>query len=300
MERAPAVAGTFYEAEPSALLGQVDGFLEVAGGNGRPLAASAVIAPHAGYAFCGAVLGQVYARVSVPDRVLILAPNHTGLGEAAAVSPAGFRTPLGTVPLDVGLAEALVASGRLAWDELAHAEEHSVEVHLPFLLRRNPAVRLTAVCLRTMSFAMCEEIGRIVADAVAAADSPVLLVASSDMNHHEPQRVASRKDRMALERIVEMDARGLYSGVVEHHVSMCGVVPTVVALVAARALGARHASVVAYANSGDVDGDYSSVVGYAGVLMQRERPRMSLRSFDDEAPGILGGCGSMQAGRGRG
>lgn len=297
MERAPAVAGSFYEADASALRGQVDGFLDAVGGNGPPQAVSAVIAPHAGYAFCGPVLGQVYARTVIPDRVLILAPNHTGLGHAAAVSPTDFRTPLGTVPLDALLARALVASGPLAWDELAHAEEHAVEVHLPFLLRRNPAVRMTAVCLRTMSFAMCEEVGRIVAEAVSAADSPVLVIASSDMNHHEPQRVASRKDRMALERIVDMDARGLYSGVVEHHVSMCGVVPAVVALVAARRLGARHAAVVAYANSGDVDGDYSSVVGYAGVLMLRERPRLVLRSFEEDGPGILASGGPNGDGR---
>lgn len=289
MERAPAVAGTFYEADGVRLARQIDDLLACtcAPADG-PQPALAVIAPHAGYAFCGHVLADVYAGVAIPDRVVIVAPNHTGLGEAAAVSHAdAFRTPLGPVPRDAGLSDALVANGTLKWDDLAHLEEHAVEVHLPFLLRRNPSVRVAAVCLRTTSFATCEAIGTALAGAIDAAGEPVLIVASSDMNHHEPRRVAFRKDRMALERIAELDARGLYAGVVEHHVSMCGVVPAVVALVAARRLGARHAGVVSYATSGDVDGDDSSVVGYAGVLVTRERPRSVLRSLcGAESPGL--------------
>ncbi len=284
MERAPAVAGTFYEADPSALRRQVDDLLAAskASPSGASQSVVAVVAPHAGYAFCGGVLADVYRAIDVPSRVVILAPNHTGLGQAAAVSPAdGFATPLGTVPRDQELSAALVDEGSLVWDDLAHAEEHAVEVHLPFLLVRNPGVRVTAVCLRTMSLAMCEAIGRDIAAVLARFSEPVLLIASSDMNHHEPRRVAFRKDRMALERIAELDPRGLYAGVVEHHVSMCGVVPTVVTLVAAKALGAKHAGIVSYRTSGDVDGDPSSVVGYAGVVVTRERPRLVLRSFMD-------------------
>jgi hypothetical protein len=286
--RKPAVAGNFYPSDPDALRADVRNLLAAAEGNGTAtIQATAVIAPHAGYQYCGKVAAEVWSRVEVPNRVVVVGPNHTGLGHPAALARQGpFMTPMGPVPLDESFSELLASSCNLIeMDDLAHAEEHSIEVILPFLLARNPDIRVTALCLRTMALSMCENIGACLAAAVRSVGEPVLLVASSDLNHHEPSRVAARKDRMVLERICEIDPRGLYGGVVEHHVSMCGFVPAVAVLSAAKALGARHAEVVSYGTSGEVNGDHSSVVGYAGVVISGERPQYSGRSvFGAEMP----------------
>jgi AmmeMemoRadiSam system protein B len=280
MPRIAAVAGRFYPSQGEELRVEVLRLLGAAG-SVTPRPAVGLMAPHAAYAFSGPVAASTYARVVVPDRVIILAPNHTGLGARVAVAADGpFVTPMGEVPLDEDLSARIVAAcPEAVRDDLAHAEEHGVEVHLPFLLARNPRVRVAAVCLRTMSCSLAEAVGEAVATAVKACGEPVLIVASSDLNHHEPRRVAARKDRMVLERLTGLDPRGLYGAAVEHHVSMCGLVPAVAMLVAVRALGARSAELASYACSGDANGDDSSVVGYAGVLFTIDRTHEIVRAF---------------------
>ncbi len=268
--RRPVVSSTFYEGGKTALAAQVAELLSALPCS-TPRSAIGAIIPHAGYAFSGRVAGSVYARLEVPNTVVILAPNHTGIGHPAAVGMNGpWSVPTGSVPVDRALAEALlVACPDLACDNTAHAEDHAIEVHLPFLLARNPSVRMVPVCLRVAPFGQCLKFAQALAAVVSAWPEPVLIVASSDMNHHEPQNVAMRKDRMALDRVLGLDAHGLFTVVVEHHVSMCGFVPAVVLIQAARAMGATRANLVAYATSADVTGDPSSVVGYAGVILDR-------------------------------
>ncbi len=286
------MAGVFYEDEPEALEARVRSLLGESGVEPADTAPGgdvvAIVVPHAGYAYSGGIAGRTYARVSVPERVVILAPNHTGLGAPAAVGlDSPWETPLGLVPVDQDLARTLMrACPDLAADDLAHVEEHAVEVHLPFLRVRNPAARIVPICLRTMAYSACQNLGESLATALGEVGDPVLIVASSDLNHHEPQAVAARKDRMVLDRLQDLDAKGLYQAVVTHHISMCGFVPAVVAVVAARRLGACRGEVVGYATSADVNGDESSVVGYAGVLLTRARPPALADSFaGDDHPG---------------
>jgi AmmeMemoRadiSam system protein B len=282
MKRNVVVAGTFYESDPKKLKKYLKNLLSTSSltldeHEKEPLA---VMVPHAGYSFCGKVLSDIYQGIKVPNRVIILAPNHTGLGQAVSVSPAAcFETPIGNIKNDKEIGRLLVETGPFVWDELAHLQEHAIEVHLPLLLTKNPKVKVTAVCLRTNGFQACEEMGNKLAAVLASISEPVLLIASSDMNHHEPCNVALRKDRMALDRISDIDPRGLFTAVVEHNVSMCGLVPMVVVLVAAKAQGAKHARVVSYCTSGDHNGDMSSVVGYAGVIVSKgahdgDRPKL--------------------------
>ncbi len=280
MARLSAVAGRFYPSESGELQRQVAQLLAGAGAV-KPREAVGILAPHAAYAFSGPVAAATYARAIVPDRVVVLAPNHTGLGARVAIASDGpFVTPMGNVEIDEDLARRLLAECPEATrDDLAHAEEHGIEVHLPFLLARNPKVRVVAVCLRTMSCSLAESVGAAIASAAKACGQPVLVVASSDLNHHEPRRVAARKDRMVLERLTALDPKGLYAAAVEHHVSMCGLVPAVAMLVAARAMGARSAELASYACSGDANGDDSSVVGYAGVLITEDRVHQTVRAF---------------------
>jgi AmmeMemoRadiSam system protein B len=263
MDREPAVAGRFYPADTARLARDVAALL----GPAQPDApALGILAPHAGYVFSGAVAGATYARVAVPERAVVLCPNHTGLGARVALWPGGaWTTPLGSVPIDDGLTAALRACPLVEVDRLAHLREHALEVQLPFLQVRRPGIAIAALCLGPLSAREAEALGRAVAAAVRGR--PALIVASSDMSHYVAEAVAREKDGHALERILDLDAHGLHATVRREDISMCGVVPATVMLAAARELGAREATVVRYATSGDVTGDRDSVVGYAGAIV---------------------------------
>jgi AmmeMemoRadiSam system protein B len=269
MIREPAVAGAFYPAGAAALAAGVDRYL--AGGRSaepsrRP--SLGLVVPHAGYMYSGAVAGATYAAATIPSRVLVLGPNHTGLGSSrAALSPAeAWRTPLGPVPLDPALREALADGPGVAPDAAAHAREHSLEVQVPFLQRTRPDVALGALCLAHLSYGECERLAATVA--AAARGAGALVVASSDMSHYLPAAAARAADHRALEPLLALDAEGLYRRVHEEEITMCGIIPAVVMLLAARALGAREAALVRYAHSGEVSGDDDRVVGYAGVVVR--------------------------------
>lgn len=267
MIRNPAVANQFYPGDPARLhyeLGKLMGPAKA----GHP--AIAVVAPHAGYVYSGAVAGKVYAEVEVPGTVVLLGPNHTGIGAAAALWTAGpWDMPLGTVDVDHELAGLILkGSDYLAEDTQAHVYEHSLEVQVPFLQYRQPDLRLVPICLGHIPYAACQEIGTAIAQGIRAYKRPVLIVASTDMTHYEPQPDAEAKDRLAIERVLALDPRGLFETVRSHGITMCGFIPTTVALEASTALGAKRARLVSYATSGDVTGDYSRVVAYASFVIE--------------------------------
>lgn len=267
--RQPAVAGMFYPAQPAQLLAAVRELLAVPGA--EPRAAVAAVAPHAGYVYSGRTAGEVFARLDVPRRCIVLAPNHTGLGEAAhggsAFAVGVFVTPVGEVPVDETTAAALLARCDLLEDDpAAHAREHAVEVELPFLLARQPQLRIVPVVLGWSDWSRTRRLAEALAAVVRDAGEPVLLLASSDMNHYESAAVAARKDRLALEAVERLDGEALLDVTRRHHVTMCGRVPAAAALHAARLLGAQAAEVVHYAHSGEVTGDDASVVSYAGIV----------------------------------
>ena len=266
MIREPAVAGAFYPAAAGALASAVDRFLGTATRQAPP--ALGLLVPHAGYMYSGAVAGATYAAASVPPRVIVLGPNHTGLGRArVALAPAdAWRTPLGQVPRDQATCQVLAEAPGVAPDAAAHAREHSLEVQLPFLQRRSPGFSLAAICLAHLSYPECEALAAAVAAAARAAQA--LVVASSDMSHYLPAPAARAADHRALEPLLALDAEGLYRRVHDEDISMCGVIPAVVMLLAARALGAQRSELVRYAHSGEVSGDDDQVVGYAGVVVR--------------------------------
>lgn len=264
MEREPAVAGRFYPAEPERLSSEVRQLLGDAP-SGQPVKALGVIAPHAGYVYSGSIAGATFARVEVPPRAIVLGPNHTGMGEPIALWPdGGFETPAGRVPVDADLADALAAFRFVSRDRAAHRYEHALEVQLPFMLARQPDLRIVPLCLGPLTVELCRELGTAIAD---AAGPDALVVASSDMSHYVPAEEARRLDHRALDRVLALDPEGLYETVRGEGITMCGVVPATVMLFAARRLGARTATLVRYGSSGDVNGDDRSVVGYAGVIV---------------------------------
>ena len=264
--REPAVAGQFYPASRMELQSNLDKLLAP---SGKKINAIGVIAPHAGYIYSGAVAGAVFARVEVPRRVLVLCPNHTGMGQPLSIMSTGsFRTPLGDVAIDTQLAEALKKGFPLLREDLASQErEHAVEVQLPFLQAERKDVTFVPITVGTGQFEVLSALGVVIAKVIDACGEPVLIVASSDMNHYEPDEETRVKDALAIEQVLGLQPSGLFQTVRGQHISMCGVGPAVAMLTAALKLGASSAELVKYATSGDVSGDRKHVVGYAGIVV---------------------------------
>jgi AmmeMemoRadiSam system protein B len=219
--------------------------------------------------YSGAVAGAVLSRVELPRRFIILGPRHYPHGAPLAILCDGaWRTPLGDAQLDAPLADALArACPLLREDEVAHAAEHSIEVQLPFLQELAPEFRFVPITLGTDRFQSFEDLGRAIATVVAAQTEPVLVVASSDMNHYESDEITRQKDARAIERILALDPRGLYDVVRRENITMCGYGPATTMLVAAKQLGATRAELIRYATSADTSGDTSWCVGYAGIVI---------------------------------
>jgi AmmeMemoRadiSam system protein B len=266
MIREPAVAGQFYSADPVALRRTIDAFITP---SQVPIDARAVIAPHAGYIYSGRVAGAVYGAVRLPRCFIVLGPNHTGRGVPLGLSPAAeWRTPLGPAAISTELSRHLLREvPGLREDRTSHAFEHSLEVQIPFLQTCVPDLQFAAICVGTAEYSTLESLGHALARVVRSWNEPVLIVCSSDMNHYESADVAKHKDQLAIDRVLAVDPPGLYRTVHEADISMCGYAPAVAALVACRDLGATAGRLIRYANSGDVNGDYARVVGYAGMAV---------------------------------
>jgi MEMO1 family protein len=266
--RLPVVAGAFYPDDPATVA--ADALRLVAPTpEAPPRPAIAAVCPHAGWTYSGALAGRLAAAVEVPTRVLVLAPNHTGQGARGSVWPGGaWRFPGADVPVDVAFCRALCeASTLLEPDADAHLDEHAIEVLVPLLAARQPALHLVPVVLGGLSFGECETLAGAIARTIQATDGPTLIVASSDMNHYLPDAETRALDALALAPLEALDGHGLFRTVREHGITMCGVIPSTVAILAARALGATRATRVGYATSADAGGDKHRVVGYAAVTL---------------------------------
>ena len=267
MIRTPAVAGSFYPSESGALTDALEVMTYAAG---HRVQALGMVVPHAGYVYSGHISGDVYSHVDLPDRHIILGPNHTGLGKPLAMMRAGqWETPLGTANIDSELADALLdLDSDLEDDAEAHRMEHAIEVQLPFLqFLTNDDMRFVPIVVGTIELEMLSRLGKAIAQAVADSTSPILLTASSDMNHYESDRTTRIKDGKAIEQVLGRNPEALYEVVLREDISMCGFAPTVVMLTAANLLGARQAELVRYGTSGDIYGDRDRVVGYAGIII---------------------------------
>src|SRR5438046_1373408 len=266
--RPPAVAGSFYEASPDRLRAQVkDCFAKTDAPPSKESFIGAVV-PHAGLMYSGHVAAAFYSRAELPKRFIILCPNHTGAGHFAAINREGaWRTPLGDVKIDTPLADALMSrTSLLSEDARAHVREHSLEVQLPFLQQLVGEFTFVPICLGAHRYDYCETIGHAIAE-VIAHERDVVIIASSDLNHYEDQKSTLRKDQLAIDAVLALDPRELWRVVDEYDVSMCGFIPTTTMLLAAKELGATRAELIRHATSGDINGDYTHVVGYASILI---------------------------------
>ena len=266
MVRRPCVSGRFYPGESRELADTVRGLL--AAGEEKETARG-IIVPHAGYIYSGAVAGAVYGRIVIPPLVVMLGPNHTGRGPDFSLMAEGrWQTPLGEVPVSPLARELLAGSRLLAEDASAHLAEHSLEVQLPFLqVCAPPGPAIIPIIVASLDPEAIAALGRELADFIDRCGVEALLLASSDMSHYEPDRLAREKDALALESVGRLAPGELLRQVEENNISMCGVAPAAAVLYAARELGATDARVVRYATSAEVSGDFRQVVGYAGVVI---------------------------------
>jgi len=272
MIRLPAVAGRFYPGEPAPLLEALDSFLVPASRektNDTKIHAKACLVPHAGYIFSGSVAGEVFRRIEIPARVILIGPRHFPRGASLAILSDGeWQTPLGMAPINRPLAEKLLrACPLLREDAVAHSAEHSLEVEIPFLQRLVPSFSFVPIVIGTGRYDELNALGRALAGVIRQEPEPILLAASSDLNHYESDAVTRVKDRKAIDRILALDPRGLFDTVRDESISMCGYGATVAMLTAVRELGATHAELLRYATSGEVNGDMDVVVGYAGIVI---------------------------------
>ena len=266
------MSGRFYAGTGDALEREVRSLLDPVAPVAHPAAARAAIAPHAGFVYSGLTAAHVFARLELPRLVVILAPNHTGRcrapGGASLWEDGAFATPLGLVEIAADLADAVrVASPLVGVDHTAHQDEHAVEVELPFLQIRRRDVAIVPLVLAWDDWERARELGEALAGVVRGWVEPVLLLASSDLNHHEPAPVTELKDAQALAAIQALDGAELLRRCRGERISMCGRAPVAVVLAAARMLGSVRAEIVDYRHSGWVTGDEARVVGYGGVVI---------------------------------
>ena len=265
--RLPAVAGQFYPADPRELTRLIRKFSAEDPASPKTRVRACLV-PHAGYIYSGGVAGAVFARMILPKKILVLGVRHSPMGEDLAIlSEGAWRTPLGDAPLDEELAQRVKAAcPGLREDSVAHSREHSLEVEIPFLQILDPGFSFVPVAVGTLRFEELRELGIGLARVLRENEEEVLLVTSSDMNHYEPDEETRVKDGKAIDRMEAVDARGLFDVCRKEKISMCGLGPSIVMLTAMKELGVKGGELVRYATSGDVNGDRTAVVGYAGMI----------------------------------
>lgn len=265
MRREATVKGVFYPSSADKLKAFFDGF-EYSPNEKKNV--KAVIVPHAGYIYSGKTAMNTLSCINIPDTVIMLGPNHTGLGSNVAVYPKGdWETPLGDVPIAGDIVMELMESHIFQRDTLAHIKEHSLEVIVPMLKYLNPNVSVVPITIKHMGYDSCEETARMLYKVVGDRDD-VLVLVSSDFNHYENSEITEKKDLLAINKILEMDAEGLVHVVSDENISMCGVIPSAVAVIFGKLCSKSSARLVEHTHSGYVSGDFDRCVGYAGIIIE--------------------------------
>jgi AmmeMemoRadiSam system protein B len=228
--------------------------------------------PHAGYIYSGFVAAATISKINAKKTYIILGPNHTGMGTAfSLMSKDDWQTPLGLAAVDKKLCGEILASTKfIKEDSLAHAYEHSIEVQLPLLqyLYKND-FKIVPMIIASVDPVALKAVGMELAMAIKKEkmENEILIIASSDMTHYESQQEVEAKDKMAIDAILKLDEDLLLKRIKEDNITMCGFAPAMVMLSAVKFLGAKESQLVKYQTSGQVSGDYSAVVGYAGIII---------------------------------
>ncbi len=284
MIRNAQYAGSFYPSNPDHLLQSIENsFTSSLGPQQLPNKDQVetdpfpyLLVPHAGYMYSGPIAAWSYLELSkypLPSTVIILGPNHTGLGVDIGVpnKVQSWKTPLGEVEVNHELLEELVNSSSLIQkSDESHAREHSIEVQLPFLQYIfDKQFNFVPIAMLNQGYDASMTLGEIIAK--VSHGKNVLVIASSDFTHFESHDTATKKDNLILEAIEKMDSKEMYDIRLRLNVSMCGYGPIAGTIEAARRMGRKNARLLRYATSGDTSGDKSSVVGYGAVAFYYEK-----------------------------
>ena len=265
MIRIPVVAGKFYPDAPDTLIQTIK--VKVVEVEGK-VRAKGVVSPHAGYFYSGKVASEVFSNIEIPEDIIIIGPNHQGIGQFYALSGADhWGTPLGIVEVNKELTEKIIKYTPYVYiDETAHMYEHSIEVQIPFLQFFREDIKIVPLSIMGYDLNEILLIGRGLKKAIEEYGKDVLIVSSSDFSHYVPQWEAEEKDRFAIERILAVDPEGLWKKVKEKRVSMCGVAPVTIMLEALKGDNLKT-KLIKYTTSAEASGDTSNVVGYAGIIL---------------------------------
>lgn len=272
--RKPAVAGSFYPASKDALLKMIENcFMHSYGPQKKPPAKSdkkiiSLVCPHAGYMYSGPVAAHSYYMASSlnPELVIMIGPNHYGIGSGVATMKEGsWETPMGLVDIDSNSSEKVAKiSGIVDFDDAAHSEDHCLEVQLPMLQYIYEKFKILPIIMWMQDKETAEDVGKAVAE--IAKERSALLIASSDFTHYEPNEEAHRKDNELIKTILELDVNKYYTVLKRLDVSACGYGAIASVMIAAKILGAKKGELLKYATSGDVAGMKDAVVGYGSIL----------------------------------
>ncbi|MBN1688283.1 MAG: AmmeMemoRadiSam system protein B [Candidatus Omnitrophica bacterium] len=264
--RKPVVAGSFYPSDALSIQEFCEPYLK---SSEEVIPARAVILPHAGYVYSGKTACLTLARVNIPERVVLMGPNHHGVGADFALYARGeWESPLGTVPIASDLSTEILKVDSIQEDPEAHASEHSLEVLVPMLQIKNPKVQIAPLTVGAHDFSEIREVARELGEVLMQSGVNFMMVVSNDMSHFDRDQSTRKKDAYALRAIGNLDAEGLVKAVKQYHISMCGIVPVYMLLVMSPVLGIKRATLVDYRTSADATGDDERVVGYAGFVFE--------------------------------
>jgi AmmeMemoRadiSam system protein B len=270
--RKSIIAGSWYPGNANTLRREIQKYLDGAEPPEVKGKTAALVSPHAGYIYSGPVAAYGYKILKKGefDRVVIVGPSHRAYFRGVALfGEGGFETPLGVVETDADLSASLAGTAEaIRTMPDAHVQEHSIEIQLPFLQIVLGGFRFVPVLMGDQSRSVCEVLARAIAPALA--DGKTLLVASSDLSHYRPYDSAVKIDRVVLNRIEGIDAEGLLDDLESGRAEACGGGPVAVAMMVAKRLQAGNSKVLKYANSGDVSGDRSGVVGYVSAVFSKD------------------------------
>ncbi len=267
MIRKAVVDGQFYPDQAQGLKNIIEGF--------RPkgslrISAKGIILPHAGFVYSGRVAVTTVSKVLAKKKLIILGPNHTGKGAQFSLWEKGaWKIADKEIGIDSETAAAILSKGNsISADTAAHIEEHSIEVELPILNYFFGDFKFVPIACQKANLTAYREAAEQIFKALKGLGEDFLLVASTDLTHYEPETTARKKDRRAIEAIINLDEKELLKRISEENITLCGEAPLAILISCLKKLGAKKSHVALYQTSGEVSGDNSSVVGYVGMIIQ--------------------------------
>ena len=278
MIRQPCVSGLFYESDERLLEKNIESLFESINDVDidDEMNIKSIVVPHAGYIYSGRTACHSFSQLSkekLPDTFIIIGPNHTGIGNKLSLTTSEkWSTPLGDIDVDVEFINKLnEVDFNSSLDESAHIREHSIEVELPFLQyiarKNNCEFKIVPIIIKYQHPKICKELARNIYSVSKDLNRNIVIVASTDLTHYEDSDTAKFYDTKVMNAIENMDSQELFKQVVEYDITMCGYGPTITAIEYSKLAGAENAYIMNYSNSGDVSGDYESVVGYTSAVI---------------------------------